>query len=46
MAFASAAGAALSAAAAYVAGTIGGGHRDKGISIHVVTPKMFRRKTA
>ena len=29
MAFASAAGAALSAAAAYVAGTIGGGHRDK-----------------
>ena len=45
-AFASAAGAALSAAAAYMAVTVGGGHRDKGVSIHLVTPRMFRRKAS
>ena len=45
-AFASVAGAALSAAAAYMAVTVGGGHRDKGVSIHLVTPRMFRRKAS
>lgn len=43
-AFAVAAGAAIGAAAAWFAATIGGKHRDEGISVHeVVVPRMFRR---
>lgn len=43
--FATAAGAALGAAAAWYAATLGGEHRDKGLSIHEVVPKRFRRKS-
>lgn len=43
-AFAAAAGAALSAAGAWQAAKVGGEHRDKGISVDVVTPRPFRRK--
>ena len=45
-AFASAAGVALSAAAAYMSATVGGAHRDKGVSIHTVTPRVFRQETS
>jgi len=42
--FATAAGAALAAAAAWFAATAGGKHRDAGLSIHGVVPAMLRRK--
>jgi len=43
VAFATAAGSALGAAAAWFASVTGGDHRDKGISYHGVVPKMFRK---
>ncbi|MGD1876680.1 MAG: hypothetical protein ACFB13_04175 [Kiloniellaceae bacterium] len=42
--FATAAGAALAAAAAWFAATTGGQHRDEGLSVHRVVPALFRRK--
>lgn len=42
-AFATAAGAALAAAAAWFAGVAGGSHRDDGLSIHEVVPRRFRK---
>ena len=42
--FATAAGAALAAAAAWFAATAGGDHRDKGLSVHGAVPALFRRK--
>jgi hypothetical protein len=42
--FATAAGAAIGAAAAWYAARLGGDHRDKGLSIHEIVPKVFRRK--
>lgn len=44
IAFATAAGAALGAAAAWAASVAGGNHRDEGISLHVVVPTAFRKK--
>lgn len=44
--FATSAGAALGAAAAWFAAVTGGQHRDEGTSVHVMVPKMFRRSTA
>lgn len=43
-AFATAAGAALAAAAAWFAGTIGGAHRDAGLSIHEIVPAALRKR--
>ena len=43
--FATAAGAALGAAAAWLGATFGGQHRDEGLSVHEVVPKIFRRKS-
>ena len=43
-AFATAAGAALAAGAAYFAAKTGGEHRDDGISVDVMTPKLLRRR--
>ncbi|MBO6640255.1 MAG: hypothetical protein JJ920_06205 [Roseitalea sp.] len=42
-AFATAAGAALAAAAAWFGAVAGGNHRDQGLSIHEVVPKRFRK---
>ncbi|WP_075995403.1 hypothetical protein [Salaquimonas pukyongi] len=44
VAFATAAGAALGAAAAWAASVAGGNHRDNGIALHVVVPAAFRKK--
>ncbi|NNE24247.1 MAG: hypothetical protein HKN11_16735 [Rhizobiales bacterium] len=41
--FSAAAGAALGAAAAWWAGTLGGQHRDNNIDVHALVPRMFRR---
>lgn len=43
--FATAAGAALSAAGAWQAAKVGGEHRDRGISVNVATPHFLRGKT-
>jgi len=43
--FGIAAGAALGAAAAWHAATVGGHHRDNGLSMHAVVPTAFRRKS-
>lgn len=43
-AFATGAGAALAAAAAWFAGTIGGAHRDAGLSIHEIVPTALRKR--
>lgn len=43
VAFATAAGAVLGAAAAWAASIAGGKHRDEGTSINVVVPGMFRK---
>lgn len=45
-AFSVAAGSALGAAAAWFAATMGGAHRDQGLSVHEVVPKIFRRRLA
>ena len=42
--FASAAGAALAAAAAWFSATTGGSHRDEGIAIHGVVPPYLRER--
>nr|WP_306267767.1 hypothetical protein [Pararhizobium sp. IMCC3301] len=44
--FASAAGALLGAAAAWFSATLGGEHRDQGLSVHEVVPLALRRRTA
>lgn len=44
--FASAAGALLGAAAAWFSGTLGGEHRDQGLSVHEVVPTALRRRKA
>ncbi len=43
-AFATAAGAAVGAAAAWFAATVGGQHRDEGLSIHQTVPRALRRR--
>lgn len=45
-AFATAAGSALGAAAAWFAAILGATHRDQGLSVHEVVPKVFRRRVA
>lgn len=42
--FATAAGSALGAAAAWFAATLGGQHRDEGLSVHEIVPASFRRR--
>lgn len=43
-AFATSAGAALGAAAAWWAATVGGAHRDEGIALEATLPRIFRRR--
>lgn len=46
LAFSTAAGSALGAAAAWFAAILGGMHRDQGLSVHELVPKMLRRSAA
>lgn len=43
-AFGSAVAAALGAGGAWFGGTLGGEHRDQGLSVHALVPRVFRRK--
>lgn len=45
LAFSTAAGAALGAAAAWFAAVLGGQHRNENIAVHTLVPAMFRRST-